>query len=168
MEYSLTIPGKTMTWKRAERNKKTGAVYNDKAMSQRQEAIGYLWKAANPGHRRWEADVPLWSKFEFVFDRPKGHYGTGKNAGIIKPDKLYLRPIHQKSGDFDNLAKLIADALNTVAYVDDSQIAEVHGLSKRYIWPGEEPFTKVTLGVLLPSALQPPEDAVAPQLPLAP
>ena len=62
------------------------------------------------------------------FARPKGHFGTGRNEGVLKksaPEHMMVKP------DADNVVKAVIDALNGVAFLDDKQIIHVHG-SKAY------------------------------------
>lgn len=95
------------------------------------EEIAAEWQRA--GHPCFEAGVYLVVDATFVFDRPAGHYGTGRNSGVVKPQHLNARPGkggnrnasgHRTGADEDNLAKLAKDALSGVAYADDGQIAE--------------------------------------------
>lgn len=71
---------------------------------------------------------------EFVLPRPKGHLGTGRNAGQLKPSAPKR---HTSKPDVDKLTRAILDALTGVAYVDDSQV-DVAPARKRYADPGEE------------------------------
>jgi Holliday junction resolvase RusA-like endonuclease len=66
----------------------------------------------------------------FVFEkpRPKSHYGTGRNAGILK-DSAPAAP--GKRPDGLKLARAVEDALTGVVYTDDSLIV-THLLGKRY------------------------------------
>lgn len=71
---------------------------------------------------------PLVVEVTVVLDRPKSHYGTGKNAGTLKagaPQLVITRP------DLDNYAKTALDALNGTAWTDDAHIVEL-ALEKRY------------------------------------
>jgi len=70
---------------------------------------------------------------ELIFARPKSHYGTGRNAGKLKPS---AQKYHTQKPDCDNCWKLLADALNGVVYKDDAQVigGEVF---KRWGEPGE-------------------------------
>jgi len=66
-------------------------------------------------------DCPLRVDLYFYMPRPKGHYGTGKNAGKLKDSS----PInHTKKPDIDNLRKLVMDALTNVFWRDDSLVCE--------------------------------------------
>ena len=70
-------------------------------------------------------DVPLHVGITFVFARPKGHYGTGKNAHLLKPSAPYFMT---STPDTDNLTKFIGDALNGIFWKDDSCIVRLEGL----------------------------------------
>jgi hypothetical protein len=47
----------------------------------------------------------------FVFVRPKSHYRTGKNAGVLRDDAPLF---HTNPGDTDKLQRAIGDALSGV------------------------------------------------------
>ena len=56
----------------------------------------------------------------FYFARPKSHYGSGRNAGRLKPSApLY----HTQMPDLSKLIRTIEDALTGVIYKDDAQIS---------------------------------------------
>ena len=86
---------------------------------------------------------PLSVEMVFFQIRPKGHSGTGRNAGLIKdsaPSYPCARP------DVLKLARAIEDALTGVVYRDDSLIVDER-IAKRYgdragvkirIWPVAE------------------------------
>jgi Holliday junction resolvase RusA-like endonuclease len=77
----------------------------------------------------------------FYMPRPKGHYGTGKNSGKLKPSA----PIHHvKTPDVDNLVKFYYDILNDLVWHDDSQVISEFS-EKRYCEPGEEPRTEINI-----------------------
>jgi Holliday junction resolvase RusA-like endonuclease len=65
---------------------------------------------------------PLHLEVIFFFKRPKGHYGSGKNAGILKataPDR------HTQAPDCDKLLRNLMDALSTAVFIDDSQVCRI-------------------------------------------
>jgi crossover junction endodeoxyribonuclease RusA len=69
---------------------------------------------------------------DFTLKRPKHHYGTGRNAGTLKPSApLWC----ETSPDADKLARAIGDALTGVVFRDDAQIA-CWTIWKRYGNPG--------------------------------
>lgn len=64
---------------------------------------------------------PLAVDFRFLVSRPKGHYGTGRNAGMVRPGAPSwptTRP------DVLKLARAAEDALTGVLWADDAQIVE--------------------------------------------
>lgn len=82
----------------------------------------------------WSPRKPSTShaRVEMVFHvtRPASHYGTGRNAGIVKPDApAYPTPFG--SGDLDKLERAVLDALTGVVWKDDSQVVDMSSV-KRY------------------------------------
>lgn len=71
---------------------------------------------------------PVQLRLCFGRPRPKSHYGSGRNAGVLKR----LAPKYPTSRpDTIKLARAIEDALTGVLWRDDSQIV-VHYLEKVY------------------------------------
>ena len=62
---------------------------------------------------------PLAVSISLYFKRPKSHYGTGKNAGMLKASAPAR---HVQTPDVDNCIKFIFDCLNGLAWDDDKQI----------------------------------------------
>jgi Holliday junction resolvase RusA-like endonuclease len=92
----------------------------------------------NPATRPWRTSVaweataamqevdplvgPLFLDVTFCFPRPKSHFGTGKNADVLKDNA----PIyHVAKPDCDKLVRAIGDSLTGIVYRDDSQLAAV-------------------------------------------
>jgi len=71
---------------------------------------------------------PLVLTITFYMPRPKGHYGTGKNAGRLK-DSAPIAPITRP--DASKLTRSTEDSLTFVLWKDDAQIVDQH-VSKRY------------------------------------
>jgi len=69
--------------------------------------------------RRPPLDGAISIAIKVAMPRPLSHFGTGRNAGIIKDRFKYVH--HVQKPDCDNFAKMVLDALNGVAYLDDSQ-----------------------------------------------
>jgi crossover junction endodeoxyribonuclease RusA len=87
---------------------------------------------------------PVQLKVEFVFPRPKGHFGTGRNAGSVKhsaPTYVSTKP------DLDKLVRAIGDALSGVVVRDDSQIAHVN-VWKVYGEPAQATISVMSLDVV--------------------
>ena len=76
---------------------------------------------------------PVHLQATFYRERPKGHYGTGRNADVLKA----TAPAYPCSApDALKLARLVEDALTKVLYEDDSQIVserlvKLYGLPER-------------------------------------
>lgn len=81
--------------------------------------------------------VRLLCRFDFA--RPKGHLGTGRNAGEVKPSA----PAHHTTmPDLDKLLRLVGDALVVAGVLeDDSLIVELAGAKR---WAGRKgPGTRI-------------------------
>ena len=63
-------------------------------------------------------------KLWFCMPRPRGHYGTGRNDGILKASAPRW---HTKRPDLDNLIKFVLDALGGrgIYWKDDSQVYSI-------------------------------------------
>jgi Holliday junction resolvase RusA-like endonuclease len=103
----------------------------------------------NPKAKSWQAEVsvaaiqamidaelemfegPCGMAVIFTLVRPKGHFGTGKNAGVLKesaPPYPIVKP------DTTKLLRGVEDAMTTIVYRDDSQVVE-QAVSKHYGTP---------------------------------
>lgn len=71
----------------------------------------------------------------FRLKRPQSHYGTGKNAAVLKPGLENFPPITKP--DLDKLARHVIDVLTGSVWHDDSQVAEL-STRKVYAQPGNE------------------------------
>ena len=91
----------------------------------------------NPRTRPWrnavaaEADAamdgppvsgPLALEARFYFNRPKSHFGSGRNADLLKESAPEM---HTNKPDADKLLRAIGDSLSGVVCRDDSQFALV-------------------------------------------
>ena len=88
-------------------------------------------------------DCALIVRIEAFFARTKGHFGTGRNEGVLKksaPEHMTKKP------DIDNCAKSIIDALNGAAFTDDKLIATL-SVSKSY---SSRPRCEVEVYPLIP------------------
>ena len=86
---------------------------------------------------------PIYLALGFWFPRPKSHYGTGRNASILKPSapaSMTVKP------DIDKLERAILDALTGVLWEDDSQVVHLTA-TKGYAPPGELPGVTITLDI---------------------
>jgi len=110
MTVQFTIPGKPFAWRRARSNGKVR--FNDKAMEANADTLAAI---ALP-HFPAPIEGPVRLGIRATFAVPKSYSKTKRDATIWRP--------HTQKPDGDNLAKQIGDALNRIAWVDDSQIAD--------------------------------------------
>lgn len=68
---------------------------------------------------------PVRLRLTFCFVRPAKHYGTGKNADVLKAN---APTFHTTTPDIDKLARAVCDALTGVTWADDSQVVEVYAI----------------------------------------
>lgn len=135
----FTVLGEPVPWG-VGRNPKTG----DRFVPNRQaRARGNVMDAF---YRNVEArgfvskNEPIRVEYRFFTARPGYHYGTGRNAGIVKDRYRGARPTGRP--DLDNCCKLVTDALTGVAWVDDDQVVEVTA-SKDYT--EDQPRTEIRI-----------------------
>ena len=83
--------------------------YNKKEYTQYKELIRLAYVSVNKGH---PIESPMFMKIEFFFKIPNSWSKRKKEAAKW----------HTSRPDTDNLVKSIKDALNGVAYKDDSQV----------------------------------------------
>lgn len=89
--------------------------------------------------------VPLAISATFVLTRPRGHYGTGKNAHIVKasaPKYPTTKP------DATKLFRSTEDALTGIIWRDDAQIV-AQTVKKEY---GDTPGVKLLITVMADAA----------------
>lgn len=61
-------------------------------------------------------------RLTFNMPRPQGHYGSGKNKGVLK---LSSPSAHVTKPDIDKLTRLTLDALKGIVWNDDSQVVDL-------------------------------------------
>ena len=77
--------------------------------------VRYTFQSEFPEHKPFEGIVK--ANIQAVFEIPKS-YTKKKRMEIVEHNNLY-----PKKSDCDNIAKIILDSLNGIAYRDDSQVA---------------------------------------------
>jgi len=87
-------------------------------------------------------DCPLSLELSFYFHRPKNHFGTGKNADVLKATAPEW---HTNTPDIDNLQKFVQDSMNKIFYKDDSSICQI---TARKLY-SDRPRTEITIKILL-------------------
>ena len=76
---------------------------------------------------------PVVIRMTFTLPRPKYHFGTGRNADLLKVNAPTL---HATRPDADKLMRAVLDALTGVAWTDDSQVARWSGRKQYGARPG--------------------------------
>jgi Holliday junction resolvase RusA-like endonuclease len=128
---TFTVPGIPTPWARAAGGA-TRARFTPAKQRSAAGAIKHLCSLAMRGARPLEGAVSLWVLA--VYPWPTSWSGKKRAANQRKTS----RP------DVDNIGKLLADALNGVAWIDDAQIAVVR-LAKVY---GDHPGLQVKIEAL--------------------
>ena len=78
-------------------------------------------------------DCPLAIYAEFRIARPAGHYGTGRNAGVLRAQA----PAYPTGKpDATKLWRSAEDALTGICWTDDSRIVQ-QVIAKRYVNPAD-------------------------------
>ena len=77
---------------------------------------------------------PVHVAVQFDLPRPAYHYGTGRNAGVLKS----RAPLwHDKRGDVDKLSRAVLDALTEAGAIrDDAQVASLSATKQYAAIPG--------------------------------
>jgi len=78
---------------------------------------------------------PVALMVQFLFPRPSGQLGSGRNAGKVKPSAP-MAPAGRP--DLDKLIRSVCDALKGIAWADDSQVCSLWA-KKDYAAPGVRP-----------------------------
>jgi Holliday junction resolvase RusA-like endonuclease len=115
-----------------------GHEYTPAETKEAQGRIRDAWVAAYPPPA---VCGPLMLEVWCYFPRPAGHFGSGRNAGRLRPAAPRV-PAGART-DWDNLGKLVADALQGYAYRDDGQIVD-GSVHKRYA-DGRPPGWRIIL-----------------------
>lgn len=75
---------------------------------------------------------PIGVEVTLTIERPKSHYGTGRNATVLK-DSSPLWPISHQAGDTDKLGRTVLDGLQDAElFTDDCLVVELTG---RKVYP---------------------------------
>ena len=105
-----------------------------------EEKVVYHWQQA--GEPCISGVGPLEVRIVLTRKRPKGH--RLKDGSLTLAGREAGEHAPTKPADWDNLAKLVTDALNGRAYQDDGQIVQAV-VSKRWADEGDEGSTLITI-----------------------
>lgn len=147
VRVEFSVPGRPKTWQRARRGQGHGSYYTPKDRENKMSEIRDAWRSLLIPP--FSSATSLRLGVVAVCKRPGTHYRTN---GALKEWALNERPRGGKNGgDLDNFVKLVKDALNEVAYPDDTQIVGyLDPTEKRYVWQDELPHTEVVIAPLEP------------------
>lgn len=118
IERKFIIPGKAVPKARPRVTKK-GFTYTPKTTKDFEKLVRDSYIAEFGGNSLFPPQMPLAMVVEFQFQPPKSWSRQKKKKAIDKEIYPISRP------DVDNLLKGVQDALNGVAYPDDSQIIAI-------------------------------------------
>ena len=111
----------------------------------RADAIACLRRAALDqwGHAA-ESPItdPVRVGVRFIYARPKSHYGTGRNAGIVKASAPHYKT---SAPDLDKLQRALGDALTQAGILRDDALIVEWGSAKGY---GSVPEVRLTVRTL--------------------
>jgi len=147
-ELIFAIPGDPVPWTSTKQNRRTG---NRFLPARQEDAIAR--NVAFINHQLGGDDhdlvfaqaVPLSLDCTFYVKRPKSHYGTGRNAGVLK-DWAPKYPTGKP--DRSNLEKMVEDCLVLARVMpDDDQNVRGRG-EKLYVAYGEQPRSVIRIRVV--------------------
>lgn len=108
----FTVPGKPMG-KQRPRMTRMGHTYTPKETASYENLVKLAFREKYHDHIPTTSDVELFVVAEFPI--PTSWSKKKKQAALDEK-------IHPRKPDWDNIGKIISDALNDVAYIDDSQV----------------------------------------------
>jgi Holliday junction resolvase RusA-like endonuclease len=117
-----------------KKNKTTGVrEYTGKVAMLESSAKVKPWRAAVVEAAKAALPAPLPGgvnvSITFYLPRPRAHYGTGRNSGVLKASAPLYPAVKP---DVDKLVRATLDGLTTAgAYADDARVVDLHS-SKRY------------------------------------
>ena len=114
--------------KRVGKNKATGLavlIESSTAVKPWREAIADAWHA----HGYAPVTGPVRVGVTYYLPRPKGHYGTGRNAGRLRPSAPRWPAVKP---DVDKLDRACLDALTKAGAIDDDARVVALAALKRY------------------------------------
>lgn len=111
------------------------AVYEWRSVVQQAVAERNIGQFSGPVELRLGFDLP----------RPVGHFGTGRNAGRVKPNAPAWPTV---APDLDKLVRCVGDALTDAGlWRDDAQVVSIVA-AKRYVNPPATPGVLISVTAL--------------------
>lgn len=133
MKIEFIVPGNPVG-KARPRHTKSGHTYTPEKTTTYENLVKLMYSQKYKGVV-FDTDVPLAISIEAYMPIPQS--ASKKKADMMKQNIL----LPTKKPDCDNIAKIICDALNGVAYPDDKQIVSML-VSKRY---SDNPYVKISI-----------------------
>lgn len=118
----FSILGKPMAKQRPRMTKK-GFAYTPAKTVAYENLVRYTFQSEFPEHKPFEGYVE--ATINVIFEIPKS-YSKKKTKQLLEGNNNY-----DHKPDLDNIAKIILDSLNGIAYRDDSQVTILH-MNKEY------------------------------------
>lgn len=116
MQIKLEIPGEPMGKQRPKFNRFTKSAHTPEKTVNYEAYVKSLYVANR---------LPLLEGY--IEADIAAYYSIPKSASKKKKEQMLLRSIRPtKAPDADNIAKIVLDSLNGVAYKDDSQVVTLH------------------------------------------
>lgn len=125
MSFTFTVPGRPQ--QKGSKTRLGRAVVDDNP-----RAKHWQYVVEQTAREHWTPaviDGPCAVSLEFFFTRPRYHYGTGRNAELIKTQYLDAQMV--TTPDIDKLARTVLDGLAGVVFIDDSRVCRL-GVGKSY------------------------------------
>lgn len=130
MKHEIIIPGEPVP-KGRPRFTRDGRTYTPKKTARHEAEVKLAWKRC--GYAPFQAGTPIRMDVRFTMQMPKSWSGKKRAAIDGTPCVKHV--------DLDNLLKTVQDALNGLAFADDSQVVMITA-DKRW---GQEGQTEVVL-----------------------
>lgn len=134
MAISFTVYGNPFGWQRAGQNHKTGAVYTQPKTKSMEELIAWEYRKAYKDFM-FPPKTALALDVKAYIPTPKSDPELTRQRKISGEIRPTVKP------DWDNLGKLVSDALNRIAYDDDKCIVDAR-VRKYY---SDTPRTEITI-----------------------
>ena len=117
MKYEFEVPGKITGKGRPRVNTTTAIAYTPNKTKEYEELVKQYFIIKNRGVKPLEGRISV---------AIKAYFGIPKNASKKQREEMLNNNISPvKKPDIDNIAKIILDALNKLAFNDDNQIIKL-------------------------------------------
>lgn len=143
---AFEVPG-PIRGKARPRVTRAGITYTPKETAQYENLVKLCFREAAEAENVDLFEQPVRAQLEVYYEIPKST--TKRRQGAMLADQLYPT----KKPDADNVAKIVLDSLNGIAYKDDSQVVELT-VNKFYSKRGQ-PYVFVRLSPMPEGRLTP-------------